>query len=232
MLIHVGEERNQTIDLALAGVMSLIAGALNAVGFLVAGSFTANMTGNISMFAEYLGRQDILLALSFAGLVAAFICGAGLAAFAVRTGERHRVRSVYALAIAAEAAILLPLGILLLARPGDAGEMHLMVVLSFVMGLQNAVTTMISGAQVRTTHVSGMATDVGIELAALAERGAAREKALPKLKLHLLTLTAFAVGGVAGTLAFALIGHWLFILAGAALLLVSVPEICRAGRSA
>jgi hypothetical protein len=36
--------------------------------------------------------------------------------------------------------------------------------LAFLMGLQNATVTRISDARVRTTHVSGMATDIGIEL--------------------------------------------------------------------
>ena len=52
MLIHIGEERNGKIDRHLAAALSTIAGALNAVGFLMARSFTANMTGNVSAFAE------------------------------------------------------------------------------------------------------------------------------------------------------------------------------------
>ena len=78
MLIRVGNERTKSIDLALAGLLSSVAGALNAVGFLVAGSFTANMTGNLSMFADHLANDGLLLALSFAGLVLAFICASGL----------------------------------------------------------------------------------------------------------------------------------------------------------
>lgn len=54
MLIRVGSERSETIDLFLAAVLSTVAGALNAVGFLIAGSFTANMTGNVSAFADEL----------------------------------------------------------------------------------------------------------------------------------------------------------------------------------
>jgi len=38
------------------------------------------------------------------------------------------------------------------------------VLLCFIMGLQNAVITKISHAEIRTTHVTGLVTDVGIEL--------------------------------------------------------------------
>lgn len=230
MLIRIGDERTRSIDLFLAGQLSFVAGTLNAVGFVIAGSFTANMTGNISMFAEFLGNRDVVLALSFLGLLGAFIAGAGLAALAMQIGERRRLRSCYAWAIVAEAVILLGLGALLLWLPGGADEAHMVIVLSFVMGLQNAVTTMISRAHVRTTHVSGMATDIGIELAALVGDDSQRQTALPKLRLHALTLASFAAGGVAGAVLFGYVGEWLFILAGAGLVLIAGPEVLRAQR--
>ncbi|SFE07985.1 YoaK family protein [Roseivivax sediminis] len=231
MLIRVGRDRSERIDLGLAGALSLIAGALNAVGFLVAGSFTANMTGNISLFTEHLAQRQVLLALSFLGLVGAFLCGAGLAAFAVQSGVRRGMRSIYAWAIAAEAAVLLPLGLWLLARPGSAPDFFLVSLLSFVLGLQNAVTTMISGARVRTTHVSGIVTDLGIGLAALAGGEEARADTVPRLKLYGLTLACFAAGGILGTVLFSRTGAWIFLLAACGLLALSMPQILRARMS-
>jgi uncharacterized membrane protein YoaK (UPF0700 family) len=237
MLTRVGDARTASIDLALAGVLSSVAGALNAVGFVVAGSFTANMTGNISAFADHLANGAVVLALSFLGLVVAFMSGAALAALAIQTGERYRLRSVFALAIAAEAVIVLLLGLGLVLElavvPGTVllPETILLIVLSFVMGVQNATTTMISHARVRTTHVSGMATDVGIELAALAGRPQQRREAVPKLVLHSLTLVCFAVGGVAGVLLLGAIGYWLLVWVGVLLLLIALPEVFRAHRN-
>lgn len=229
MLIKVGDARTHGIDLFLAGLISSIAGALNAVGFLLAGSFTANMTGNVSAFADHLAQGQILFALSFAGLVMAFVCGAGMAALAIQAGERRGLRAVYALMIIAEAIILFAVAIALIRN--ESQQMLLVTVLSFVMGLQNAVTTMISRARVRTTHVSGMATDLGIELAAMTGDTATRQEALPKLKLHALTLACFAGGGIAGAILFGLVGHWLFVIAAAVLLFVAAPDAFRANRA-
>jgi uncharacterized membrane protein YoaK (UPF0700 family) len=231
MLIKVGNARTSNIDLVLAGLLSSIAGALNAVGFLIAGSFTANMTGNISAFADHLANGAIPIALSFLGLVAAFIWGAAIAALAIQAGERRQLRSVYALAIAAEAIILLLVGTALTKSSATEHETLLVIVLSFVMGLQNAVTTMISQARVRTTHVSGMATDIGIELAALVGGDKSRREATPKLWLHSFTLACFAVGGLCGALLFQLVGSWLFMITATLLLLIAVPEALRAHRS-
>lgn len=230
MLIRVGDERSGHIDLVLAGALSSIAGALNAVGFLIAGSFTANMTGNLSAFADHLAAGQMVLALSFAGLVLAFLCGAGLAALAIQTGEARRLRSIYAWMIVVEAGLLFLLAAIFLTRPGAVPGAALVFTLCFVMGLQNAVTTMISRARVRTTHVSGMATDIGIELAALIGGTARRHEAMPKLKLHSLTLICFSAGGIVGALLFGLVGHWLFVITAALLLLLAVPEIIRAHR--
>ncbi|TQS73458.1 DUF1275 domain-containing protein [Rhodobacteraceae bacterium] len=228
MLIRVGEARTASIDLVLAGLLSSVAGALNAAGFLIAGSFTANMTGNISAFADYLANGASLIALSFAGLVLAFICGAGCAAFAIQTGEQRKFRAIYALAIVAEALILLAFGAVFLIAPDADAEARLLVILSFVMGLQNAVTTMISQARVRTTHVSGMATDIGIELAALSGPKHARKTARDKLLLHSLTLACFAIGGLCGVILFKMVGFWIFVIAALILLLIALPEALRA----
>lgn len=230
MLIKVGDDRTSNIDLVLAGLLSSIAGALNAVGFLIAGSFTANMTGNISAFADNLANGAIAMSLSFMGLVAAFVCGASIAALVIQAGEKRKLRSIYALAITAEAVILLLLGVVLIQAFAHPHETILVIILSLVMGLQNAVTTMISQARVRTTHVSGMATDIGIELAAIVGNAQSRQDAMPKLKLHSFTLASFAIGGVCGALLFQLVGSWLFVIAASVLFLIAVPEALRAHR--
>jgi uncharacterized membrane protein YoaK (UPF0700 family) len=93
------------------------------------------------------------------------------------------------------------------------------------MGLQNATVTKISGARMRTTHVTGIITDIGIELGKLlywnrnvhnpdrilADRG--------KLHLLVLLLASFFIGGVIGAIGFSQIG-FLFALPFALLLLL------------
>lgn len=231
MLIKVGDARSSTIDLVLACLLSSVAGALNAVGFLIAGSFTANMTGNISAFADNLANGAVLVAISFIGLVIAFIVGAGSAALVIQSGGARGLRSVYALVIVAEAIILLAMGAALVGLRADFHEPLLVIVLSYVMGLQNAATTLISRARVRTTHVSGMATDIGIELAALVRDSQSRQQAAPGLKLHSLTLACFASGGLGGALLFQFVGNWLFVIAACVLLVIALPEARRAHRS-
>ncbi|WLS81201.1 YoaK family protein (plasmid) [Erwinia pyri] len=85
----------------------------------------------------------------------------------INAGRRKNNRSVYAFNIIIEGVGLVLLGIVESWLAPLSPEVLLILCLSFLMGLQNAVVTRISNARVRTTHISGTSTDIGIELATL-----------------------------------------------------------------
>jgi uncharacterized membrane protein YoaK (UPF0700 family) len=101
------------------------------------------------------------------------------------------------------------------------------------MGLQNAVVTKISDAEVRTTHVTGIVTDLGIELGKLVYVNRHRSALQPRVeadRTRLLTLGAllggFFVGGVLGALGFQRFGYLATVpLAAVLLLLTLVPVV-------
>jgi uncharacterized membrane protein YoaK (UPF0700 family) len=107
----------------------------------------------------------------------------------------------------------------------DSGVRNPLVVLglAYLMGLQNAVVTRISEARVRTTHVSGMATDIGIEIGLLIDsvfrRVLAPETAAvrARLRLHMETILAFLAGGVLGVVLYQRIGGAMFWIAATVL---------------
>ena len=224
MLIREGDQRTLGIDIRLAALLAAIAGALNAAGFQATGFFSANMTGNVSALSDHLGLGQVGPAALFAALVAAFIAGAFVSGLLIEVGRNNGVRAIYAYSITFEAALLVLLGTLDLAWPNVT---VLILGLSFVMGLQNAATTRISNARVRTTHVSGMATDIGLGLAALAS-GSRRDEALSRLSLQLSTIVSFLIGGVVGVVIYLTIGGWLLWICGAVLLAIALPEVRRA----
>ena len=85
------------------------------------------------------------------------------------------------------------------------------LVLCFIMGLQNAVITKISHAEIRTTHITGLLTDLGIELGKLFYINRFTREHLvdgnrQKIRLHLSLITSFFIGGVMGALGFKYIG--------------------------
>jgi uncharacterized membrane protein YoaK (UPF0700 family) len=80
-------------------------------------------------------------------------------------------------------------------------EVPACLVITFVAGMQNAMSTFYSGAIVRTTHVTGTLTDIGIEIAKLA-----KGKGEGWWKIQVLTcfFVSFFLGGMLGTLATAI----------------------------
>lgn len=215
MLIREAENRPLGVDIRLAALFAAAAGAVNAAGFLATGYFSANMTGNVSAFSDELALGRYEPARFLLALLAAFIAGAFVSGVVIELGRKTRQPGIYAMGILAEAGLLLALGLADISDPTFGHGISLPTGLSFAMGLQNAATTRISNARVRSTHVSGMATDVGLGIAALLA-GTADPTSAGRLQLYGVTLGAFLVGGIFGALVYQQIGGWLFFVGLAA----------------
>lgn len=198
MLVREGAERTTGADIALASIFAGNAGALNAAGFQATGVFSANMTGNASALSDHIGLGQFGLGGFFLLLVLAFIAGAFVSGLLIEAGSRRGVKAIYAYSITVEAALLVVLGTTMLMSPPNASL--LVLGLSFIMGLQNAVTTRISGARVRTTHISGLATDVGLLIAKAITQPQRNRATGVALQLFGSTILAFFIGGVIGVL--------------------------------
>jgi uncharacterized membrane protein YoaK (UPF0700 family) len=233
MLVHVGDDRSVRVDLHLAVSLAAIAGAINAAGFHAVGHFSANMTGNVSSLSDHAALGNWPVALFFLALIASFILGAFVSAILIEIGRRRRINGIFAFSIMTEAILLSGLAIADILLTAVHSGPILVVGLSFLMGLQNAATTRISNARVRTTHVSGMATDIGIELAVLV--GGARDSderatVQSRFQLHALTLAAFLAGGILGVLVYLAVGSAMLLILAAILMAISVPEARKASR--
>ena len=165
MLVHEGEARTTEKDERLAWTFASLAGALNAAGFYAFGAYSSNMTGNVSALADHLGLGELRPALYALSLVVTFVTGAMTATLLIGIGRGRCLRGVYAYGVLAEATMLAFLGILAPFLSADGRNASLALGLSFLLGLQNATVTQITNARVRTTHVTGMVTDIGIGLA-------------------------------------------------------------------
>ena len=207
-------ERSARTNVRLGALLCFVAGAANAGGFLAVGQYTSHMTGVVSSFADHLVLGEATLAIAALGALGSFIGGAMTTAVLVNWGLRRGLRSAYGLPLLLEAVALLVFG-LFGAAIGVAAGLFVpltVVLLCFIMGLQNAVITKISRAEIRTTHVTGLITDIGIELGKLVyinPREQGREPVLAnrrKLRIHALLVGCFFAGGLAGALGFKYVG--------------------------
>ena len=108
------------------------------------------------------------------------------------------------------------------------------ILLCYVMGLQNALVTKISNSEIRTTHITGLVTDIGIELGRLVYWNRTQEATAPlvranRTKLRVLgsLIFSFALGAVLGALAFKRVGYVSTVPLAIVLVVVSIAPFFR-----
>ncbi|MDH4392359.1 MAG: YoaK family protein [Aquabacterium sp.] len=229
----VGHQRTRRANRQLGLMLAFVAGAINAGGFLAIQRYTSHMTGIVSGVADDLALGHAGLALAGALLVAVFISGAITTTVLIHWARRRRLHSEFALSLLLEALLLLAFGLVgaNLAHTSALLVPAAAALLCFIMGLQNAMVTKISQSEVRTTHMTGVVTDLGIELGKLLYWNRLPDSpAEPmvranrdRMRLHASLLASFAGGGLAGALAF----QWLsfFATVPIALLLAGLAAV-------
>ena len=227
------QHRTQSTDRLLGGLLAFNAGAVNAGGFLLVGMYTSHMTGFASMLADNLVLGNMALVLGALGALLAFVSGAATTALLVNWARQRHLRSEYAMPLSLEALLLLLFGLIgaTLNRQTPFAVPLTVLVLAYTMGLQNALVTKISSAQIRTTHMTGVITDLGIELGKMLywngpgqQSSSVRANRL-KLRLYGTLLMMFVAGGLFGAMGFKYVGFiWVLPLA-MLLLAASLPPL-------
>jgi len=223
-----GRERTETANRHLARYLAFIAGAANAGGFLAVRQYTSHMSGIVSLMADNLAMGSVWLMLSGLAAVMSFLLGAFLTTLYVRWARGRGMESEYALPLLGEAVLLLIFG--LTGRVFSGGHvLDTVMLLCFTMGLQNAIITKISDAVIRTTHLTGMLTDIGIALGRLMHGGpedVVANAELTRLRLLSSLVVLFFAGGVVGALGFKHVGFLFTVpLALVLLLLAAMPVL-------
>lgn len=210
-----GHERDRQANRHLGYSLAFVAGAVNAGGFLAVGQYTSHMSGIVSTMADALALGEIGVVLTALASVLSFMSGAATTALLINWAHRRDLHSRYALSLLLEAFLLLLFGLAgaHLANIREFLAPATVILLCFIMGQQNAIITKISGAEIRTTHMTGMCTDIGIELGKLFYYNR-QGSSLPdvranrnKLKLHATLLLSFFIGAVSGGLGFKHVGY-------------------------
>lgn len=218
MLRHTGRKRNFKHNVRLAALLCFTAGIVNAAGLFAFSVLTTNVTGHAGLFAQKLATGDLRAARMVALWLILFLAGAFFSSFCIgRTG--HNKSTSHALPIIIETIILL-----LAATFGYTYDHSILKTeyfagsLLFAMGMQNALVSTISGNVVRTTHLTGMFTDLGIELYALISMPHKNKAGVRnKITLHLIIIGFFLAGGIIGGYIWLKFKYYTFYLPAAVL---------------
>jgi len=224
MFRHQGKSRTLKHNLRIAAILSFVAGNVNVTGFLEFKQLTTNVTGHFALFMNDVANFEFWKGTVYFLYIFSFLFGSFLSSFLIEKFKKNRKLNVFVLPTIIECLILF-----LIAIRSNYGEIKypdiVVSLLLFAMGLQNSFVTKISNAIVRTTHLTGLFTDLGIELSQLffPESHPNREKLKSTIKLRIYIICFFFLGGIVGEYLYSRLDLKLnTLIFGAIILLISL----------
>ena len=162
MFRHKGNRRTFLHNLRLASNLSFIAGIVNIAGVLSVATLTTNVTGHFAYFAKEIYLKNYAKAITFLLFIFFFLVGAFVCNTLIEIISKIKPRITHAFPMFIEVVVLTIVG-----SGYITNQEYIAYLLLFAMGIQNALVTKISQSVVRTTHLTGLFTDLGIELSQL-----------------------------------------------------------------
>ena len=219
MFRHRGKTRTLKHNLQIASLLSFVAGVVNVAGFLAVQRLTTNVTGHFAFFVDEIFKFNFWQATIYFFFIFFFFLGSFFSNLLIEIISRKNKQLTYTIPVLLECIILFTIGYwghyLVKSNPNTIS-----FCLLFAMGLQNSFVTTISNANVRTTHLTGLFTDLGIELSQLFfyKTTEQRFRLISSIKLRLTIISLFFVGGIFGGIFYSNIGLHSLIAASAILL--------------
>lgn len=171
-----------------AFLLAMNAGMINTMGLLTTlHQSISHMTGNVSFFALALAQFDYDLMLFLVLIIVCFVLGSFYSGFILGNGHLKLGRR-YGTPLSLVSIFLLLCWLFLPYFPRYA-----LLWAAAAMGIQNAMVSHYRGAIIRTTHLSGVLTDIGLAFGYML-RGLKVDAR--RLLLHFLILIGFACGGL------------------------------------
>lgn len=217
----IGKESLFT-NLAIASILSTVAGMVNVVGFLSIQKLTTNVTGHFAFFIEAFDRFEFWEGIIYLYYILFFLLGAFCSNLLIEWLIRTTRKYAFSIPVLVEILLLSFTGLwmpeLMQKNPDEIAFLLL-----FSMGLQNAMVTKISAANIRTTHLTGLFTDLGIELSQwfFYHSIEQKKKLSNSIKLRFTIILFFFAGGVIAGLVYNRL-HGLTLLLAAIILLIGL----------
>lgn len=219
------------------------AGFVNAGGFLATARFVSHMTGFGTQVGLSLSEPDYLLAFEMISAPASFLLGAMTSAAFVDVPMLKGRRPRYFFVMGAMFLIFSAVTVFGMAGWfGTFGEplrygrdFLLMSFLCFACGMQNACFSTLTKGQIRTTHLTGLLTDIGTTTIKLIVTPAPRRDHKVWKRMNAVrwaTFVAFSSGSMVSAILFARLGFTAFGFAVASSAVITLAMVVKARASA
>lgn len=237
-------------NVQLGTLLAFVAGNINSIAFIHFGTYVSHVSGHATRSAILYAEGSFTSALLFFFEFLAFIFGAAFTSFLLRGYTAASTQVKYTVPICIE--ILLILIYYVLVTYSESAKIsyiaHSTFLLAVAMGMQNAMLRQASGTFVRTTHITGVATDFGAEFGAAfrlacegfltkglsfwmrfpaAGNAFAERLSVSRFLFHGFILLAFSSGAVLGAIIFLLYKDLALLTPLCVLALIAVREYKR-----
>lgn len=220
MFSHHGKYRTLAHNQKAASLLSFVAGLVNVVGFLSVQILTTNITGHFAFFVEDFFKLNFSKSAIYLFFILSFLIGSFLSNFIIEKLLKKNKKYVYTLPVFFEAIVLLFIGIF--GQEISRNNPNTIALsLLFAMGMQNSLITTLSNTIVRTTHLTGLITDLGIELSQLFffKSAIEKQKLNNSIKLRLRIIFFFFLGGTFAGLIFNKLNYRVLLIASSILII-------------
>jgi len=203
MFQQIGQKKRFIHDLGLASLLAMVAGSVNVASFFAFEVLTTNVTGHVASLASEIVAKRWQLAMVKVLWMAMFFLGAFFSGLMIEIVGRRYPSFSHTIPLGVELVLLIFVTYHGTHYYDYSQELIQLLAgsLLFAMGIQNAMVTMVSGSVVRTTHLTGLFTDIGIEGAKLMvgfKDLKEKQKMRDKFTLHIIIATSFLLGGTIG----------------------------------
>lgn len=231
MISRYSSSRTLNDHIVLGSLTSFTAGAVNVASFMLFFSFTSNVTGHYAVLAAEIVKGNFYqIGVVFSWIFLFFMGGFISNFILIHFMNRKRTYLAHALPLIIEIACIASVGIygqLFYKETLNETEV-LLALLIFAMGVQNGFTASISNFAIKTTHLTGITTDLGILFAMFTKKQFRQNRELKgKAKLLLFISSFYIAGAVASGLAQVHLGFRSFYLTCGFLVIVALYDSSR-----
>lgn len=222
MFKHQGKNRTHKHNIQIATTLSFVAGIVNVTGYLSLHRMTTNVTGHFAYFIHDVANMDILGGLAFLLYIVSFLLGSFVSSLLIELISSKKKLNIYLYPTLLESFLLIFVYVVWQFSLITSLD-FIACTLLFAMGVQNSFVTKISKAVVRTTHLTGLFTDLGIEISQVLVGKNEENMVMIKsnIKLRLYIISFFFLGGIVGGFVYHHLG-FVSLLLGAAILITGL----------
>ncbi|MBT0606814.1 YoaK family protein [Aequorivita echinoideorum] len=228
MLRKYSNFRSFSDNIKLGGLTAFTAGMVNVVSVIVFFAFTSNVTGHYAILAQEIAKGNWYQAAVVLLWVFLFFMGNFTSnCLIIHNNSKSSRYFAHAVPVLLEMACLLFVGAYLeFFYTETLYETEILVAaMLFAMGLQNGLTASISNAKVKTTHLTGLTTDLGILFSMFTKREFREDvKLQKKAKLLLAIMFSYMGGGIMAGVFYIQIQNYTFLIISLLLTIVIVYD--------